>query len=50
MAAVPEDVVNEAFSLIEDAELPHPSEPLLSSFVLDSLNPRLAADFILKTC
>ena len=45
-----DDAVTEALALIESARLPHPSGPLLSSFVSEALNPRLAAQYILKTC
>ncbi|KAH8597551.1 hypothetical protein B0O99DRAFT_617672 [Bisporella sp. PMI_857] len=45
-----DDKVKEALSLIEAARLPHPSSPLLSSFVIEALNPRLAAEYVLKTC
>ncbi|TVY35184.1 hypothetical protein LOCC1_G008040 [Lachnellula occidentalis] len=44
------DDVKEALSLIESARLPHPSGLLLSSFVTESLNPRLAAQYVLKAC
>lgn len=42
--------VNEILSLIESAELPHPSGALLSSFVNEALNPRSAAEFVLARC
>jgi hypothetical protein len=42
--------VQEALSLIENSKLPHPSGPLLSSFIFEALNPRLAAQYILQTC
>lgn len=42
--------VNEISSLIESTKLPHPSGALLSSFVTEALNPRLAAEFVLARC
>ncbi|KAH6717567.1 hypothetical protein BKA61DRAFT_641548 [Leptodontidium sp. MPI-SDFR-AT-0119] len=39
-----------ALSLIESAKLPHPSGPLLSSFIIEALNPRFAAQYVLQTC
>ena len=42
--------VNEALSLIEGAKLPHPSGPLLSCFIIEALNPRLAAQYVLQIC
>lgn len=42
--------VNEAVSLIESIELPHPSGALLSSFVTEALDPRAAAKFVLARC
>ncbi|KUJ15474.1 kinase-like protein [Mollisia scopiformis] len=41
--------VKEALSLIEGAKLPHPSDPLLSSFIIEALDPRLAARYVLRT-
>ncbi|TVY13908.1 hypothetical protein LARI1_G009029 [Lachnellula arida] len=43
-----DDDVKEALSIIGGARLPHPSGPLLSSFITQSLNPRLAAQYVLK--
>jgi hypothetical protein len=40
------DTVDKALSLIEAANLPHPSGSLLSSFVTDALNPTLAARYV----
>jgi hypothetical protein len=45
-----DDDVKEALLLIESAKLPHPSGQLLSSFVIEALNPRLAAQYVLQTC
>ncbi|KAK6865799.1 hypothetical protein PG995_002327 [Apiospora arundinis] len=42
--------VQEALAFIEDARLPHPSGPLLSSFVTEALNPTLAAGHVIRTC
>jgi hypothetical protein len=42
--------VNEALSLIEGTKLPHPSGKLLSSFIIEALNPRLTAQYILQAC
>lgn len=44
------DEVKEALLLIERARLPHPSGPLLSPFVVEALNPQLAAEYILRIC
>jgi len=41
--------VRDALSLIEGARLPHPSGPLLSSFIVEALDPPLAARYILQT-
>lgn len=45
-----DDDVKVALSLIESAKLPHPSGPLLSSFIIEALNPRFAAQYVLQTC
>lgn len=42
--------VDSALSLIADAKLPHPSGPLLQHFILEALNPRLPARYILGSC
>jgi hypothetical protein len=42
--------VKKALSLIESARLPHPSGPILSSFIIEALNPRSAAQYVLHTC
>lgn len=42
--------VNEAVSIIECIELPHPSGALLSCFVTEALDPRAAAKFVLARC
>lgn len=42
--------VNQANSLIEDADLPHPSGALLLSFIAEALDPRRAANYVLETC
>lgn len=42
--------VNEAVSLIDSIELPHPSGALLSSFITEALDPRTAAKFVLASC
>ncbi|RDL39402.1 uncharacterized protein BP5553_03742 [Venustampulla echinocandica] len=42
--------VKEALLLIENAGLPHPSGPLLSSFVVEALSPPLAAQYLLPAC
>ncbi|TVY37481.1 hypothetical protein LSUB1_G004491 [Lachnellula subtilissima] len=43
-----DDDVKAALALIEGARLSHPSGPLLSCFILDALNPRLAAQYVLQ--
>ncbi|KAF7563112.1 hypothetical protein G7046_g998 [Stylonectria norvegica] len=48
MASDYKELVQEAISVIEDAGLPYPSGPLLSSFVSGALNPRLAAEYVLQ--
>ncbi|TVY55426.1 hypothetical protein LSUE1_G009591 [Lachnellula suecica] len=50
MASVSGDTVIEALLLIENAKLPHPSAPLLASYITEALHPRLAADYVLKLC
>jgi hypothetical protein len=40
------DEVQNALSLIEDAGLPHPSGPLLASFITEALSPPLAARYV----
>lgn len=42
--------VDKVTSLIENADLPHPSGELLLSFVTEALNPSSAAAFVLKKC
>jgi hypothetical protein len=42
--------VKEAISLIESTKLPHLTDPLLSSFIYEALNPRLAAQYIVQAC
>lgn len=42
--------VDSALSLIEDAKLSYPLGPLLESFILEALNPRLPARYILERC
>ena len=50
MSANFKQVVKEALSLIESAGLPHPSSLLLSSFIIEALDPPLAAQYVLPTC
>ena len=38
--------VHIALALIENAQLPHPSSALLSSFVTEALNPAAAANYV----
>lgn len=45
-----EDEVDKVTSLIEHADLPHPSGELLLSFVNEALNPSSAAAFVLEKC
>lgn len=45
-----DEVVTQAIDLIDEAKLPHPFGPLISRFVLDALNRRLAAEYFLKRC
>ncbi|KAI2627299.1 hypothetical protein GGS26DRAFT_561306 [Hypomontagnella submonticulosa] len=45
MAATDSDV-DSTLSLIENARLPHPSGPLLESFISEALNPILAARYV----
>ncbi|KAI0386975.1 hypothetical protein F5Y04DRAFT_74505 [Hypomontagnella monticulosa] len=45
MAAI-NDEVRGTLTLIENARLPHPSGPLLKSFVTEALNPVLAARYV----
>jgi len=40
------DEVQTTLSLIEGAGLPHPSAPLLASFVIEALNPPSAARYM----
>ncbi|KAI1080729.1 hypothetical protein F5B20DRAFT_538730 [Whalleya microplaca] len=42
--------VRTALSLIDDARLSYPLGPLFHCFVLEALDPRLAADYILHSC
>ena len=42
--------VETALHLITDAKLTHPLGPLLYRFVVDALDPRLPARFILQRC
>lgn len=42
--------VDKVVSLIENADLPHPSGELLLSFVAEALNPSSAAAFVLEKC
>lgn len=42
--------VNDALSVIQHADLPHPSGALLSSFITEALDPQAAADYLLKAC
>lgn len=42
--------VETALYLISEAKLAHPLGPLLQCFVIDALDPRLAARFILQRC
>lgn len=42
--------VREALSLAENANLAHPASALLSCFILDALNPQLAAKHVLEGC
>lgn len=42
--------VNDALSLIQASDLPHPSGALLSSFVNEALDPPAAAEFVLGAC
>lgn len=41
-----DDEVQNTLSLIEGVGLPHPSGPLLASFVTEALNPVLAARYV----
>lgn len=52
MAAAPtsQDAVGEAMGLIDGAGLPHPMVQVVASFVLDAVNPQLAADYIISKC
>lgn len=45
-----ESEVERATSLIENADLPHPSGELLLSFVTEAINPSSAAAFVLQEC
>lgn len=38
--------VRDVLALIEHMRLPHPGEPLLSSFVRDAVDPELAASYV----
>lgn len=42
--------VDSVLSLIADEKLTHPFGPLLQSFILEALNPRLVARYILERC
>lgn len=42
--------VDSALKLIINARLPHPLYPLLASFILEALNPRLPARYVLGRC
>ncbi|KAI2603351.1 kinase-like domain-containing protein [Hypoxylon fragiforme] len=44
--AITADEVKSTLSLIEDTRLPHPSGPLLKSYVQEALNPLLAARYV----
>ncbi|CZR65735.1 uncharacterized protein PAC_15635 [Phialocephala subalpina] len=44
-----DDDVKKALSLIQSAKLPHPSGPLLSSFIIEALYPRLAAHYLVES-
>jgi hypothetical protein len=50
MSLLESALVKEALSLIENARLPHPMGSLLSCFIVDALNPRLAAGQVLQGC
>lgn len=52
MAAVPnsQDVVGEAMGLIDGAGLPHPMVQIVASFVLEALNPQVAANYVIGKC
>lgn len=56
MAALPhasqraDAIVLEACALIDSGGLPHPSPRLLKNFILQALDPRAPANFVLKTC
>ncbi|KAI0843961.1 kinase-like domain-containing protein [Daldinia vernicosa] len=43
---IPDDLVSSTLSLIESTRLPHPSGPLLESFISEALNPVLAARYV----
>lgn len=45
-----ESEVEKATSLIENADLPHPSGEMLLAFVTEALNPSSAAAFVLEEC
>lgn len=42
--------INRVLSLIDNADLPHPSGALLSQFITEALDPFLAADFLSTAC
>ena len=41
-----QEVVHSVLSLIDTAGLPHPSGPLLASFVKDAVDPVMAARYV----
>jgi hypothetical protein len=45
-----QDNVKEALLLIESIKLPHPYGALLHSFILNAVNPLLAAQYVLDAC
>lgn len=40
------DQVQSTLALINAAKLPHPQGPLLASFILEALNPAVAAQYV----
>ncbi|KAI0007108.1 kinase-like domain-containing protein [Xylariaceae sp. FL0662B] len=50
MDALSDAEVKRAMSLIDGAKLPYPLGPLLQCFVMEALDPRLAARYILEIC
>ncbi|KAF4943255.1 hypothetical protein FGADI_13532 [Fusarium gaditjirri] len=50
MNSIADSKYHEAFSIIENEDLPHPLGKLLTSFIANALDPALAASYVLNHC